>query len=163
MSERLSASQAFCGFYAGKANASLFNRANQVVVMHDGTRTVISMFNDYQGPLNEFASVVPTPAVLQKGPVRVAEKAVFEHLDAYSAPQLAEYHDPKPCDLSFGWGRSQKMSAMAVHAPASTALSERTRRNETRDAALGPYVNQGMNFSSTLRNRLEWAAPRSIP
>lgn len=135
-----SGAHAFCGFYAGKADASLFNRASQVVVVRDGTRTVISMLNDYQGPLNEFALVVPTPTVLQKGQVRVAEKAVFEHLDAYSAPRLAEYHDQKPCDFEFDWGRPQKMYSMAVPASASADLSERTRRNVARDAALGVKV-----------------------
>ncbi|HEY8357696.1 MAG TPA: DUF2330 domain-containing protein, partial [Ramlibacter sp.] len=64
---------AFCGFYAGKADASLFNEASQVVLVRDGPRTVLSMLNDYQGPLSEFALVVPTPTVLQKGQVRVAE------------------------------------------------------------------------------------------
>jgi Uncharacterized protein conserved in bacteria (DUF2330) len=49
--------QAFCGFYAGKADASLFNEASQVVVVRDGPRTVLSMLNDYKGPLNEFALV----------------------------------------------------------------------------------------------------------
>ena len=54
--------QAFCGFYAGKADANLFNEASQVVVVRDGQRTVLSMLNDYKGPLSEFALVVPTPA-----------------------------------------------------------------------------------------------------
>ncbi|MDB5869481.1 MAG: hypothetical protein JWP96_1813, partial [Polaromonas sp.] len=48
---------AFCGFYAGKADANLFNEASQVVMVRDGKRTVISMLNDYKGPLNEFALV----------------------------------------------------------------------------------------------------------
>jgi hypothetical protein len=66
--------QAFCGFYAGKADANLFNEASQVVMVRDGKRTVISMLNDYKGPLSEFALVVPTPTTLQKGQVRVADK-----------------------------------------------------------------------------------------
>jgi hypothetical protein len=65
---------AFCGFYAGKADANLFNEASQVVMVRDGKRTVLSMLNDYKGPLSEFALVVPTPTTLQKGQVRVAEK-----------------------------------------------------------------------------------------
>src|SRR5271165_5826986 len=85
--------QAFCGFYAGKADATLFNEASQVVVARDGNRTVLSMSNDYRGPLTEFALVVPTPVVLQQGQVRIVDRAVFEHLDAYSSPRLAEYYD----------------------------------------------------------------------
>ena len=54
---------AFCGFYVGKADASLFNEASQVIVVRDGPRTVISMLNDYQGEPTDFALVVPVPQV----------------------------------------------------------------------------------------------------
>src|SRR6185295_3854890 len=84
--------QAFCGFFAGKADASLFNEASQVVLARDGNKTVISMLNDYKGPLSQFALVVPTPAVIKQGDVRVAERSTFDRLDAYSSPRLAEYH-----------------------------------------------------------------------
>ena len=42
---------AFCGFYVGKADASLFNDASQVIMVRRENRTVISMANDYRGPL----------------------------------------------------------------------------------------------------------------
>ncbi len=130
---------AFCGFYAGKADANLFNEASQVVVARDGNRTVLSMLNDYNGPLSEFALVVPTPTTLQKGQVRVAEKLTFERLDAYSSPRLAEYHDSDPCQFNLNWGDERRMmykngmpvpAAMAMRAPAETA----------RDKALGVTV-----------------------
>jgi hypothetical protein len=96
--------KAFCGFYAGKADASLFNEASQVVVARDGKRTVLSMLNDYSGPLSDFVLVVPTPVALQQGQVRIADKTVFEHLDTYSSPRLAEYYDNDPCVVDFRWG-----------------------------------------------------------
>ena len=34
---------AFCGFYVGGADAKLFNNATQVVLMRQGTRTVLSV------------------------------------------------------------------------------------------------------------------------
>lgn len=92
-----SAAQAFCGFYVGKADASLFNDASKVVMVRDGDRTTISMLNDYQGDLKEFAMVVPVPVVLKKEDVKTPFRAVFERIDAYSAPRLAEYFDPDPC------------------------------------------------------------------
>ena len=55
------AAHAFCGFYVGKADAKLFNEASQVILVRDGDRTVISMRNDFQGDLSEFALVVPVP------------------------------------------------------------------------------------------------------
>ena len=97
---------AFCGFYAGKADATLFNSASQVVIARDGRHTVLSMVNDYQGPLSEFALVVPTPVVLREGQVRIVDRAVFDHLDAYSSPRLAEYFDADPCSTEFTWGQN---------------------------------------------------------
>ncbi|HEX9604013.1 MAG TPA: DUF2330 domain-containing protein, partial [Myxococcales bacterium] len=46
---------AFCGFFVGKADAQLFNKSSQVALVRDGDRTVLTMSNDYQGPLSEFA------------------------------------------------------------------------------------------------------------
>ena len=40
--------RAFCGFYVGKAD-STFNNASQVVLVHQGNQTVMSLMNDYQG------------------------------------------------------------------------------------------------------------------
>ncbi|MDB5805179.1 MAG: hypothetical protein JWN73_2501 [Betaproteobacteria bacterium] len=90
--------QAFCGFYVGKADTTLFNEASQVIVARDGERTVISMQNDYRGDLREFALVVPVPTVLRKGQVNIGDKRIFDRLDAYSAPRLTEYNDENPCD-----------------------------------------------------------------
>lgn len=90
--------QAFCGFYVGKADANLFNEASQVIVVRDGDKTVVSMLNDYKGDAKEFALVVPVPTVLQKGQINVGDKKTFDRLDAYSAPRLAEYYDPNPCE-----------------------------------------------------------------
>lgn len=41
------AANAFCGFYVSGADQTLFNNATQVVLMREGTRTVLSMQNDY--------------------------------------------------------------------------------------------------------------------
>ena len=128
---------AFCGFYAGKADASLFNEASQVVMVRDGNHTVLSMLNDYSGPLSEFALIVPTPTVLKQGQVRVAEKTTFERLDAYSSPRLAEYHDTDPCVMNFSWG--QQYFARTMHAP-SAAGAVRSELAKSKDSALGVTV-----------------------
>ncbi len=90
---------AFCGFYVGKADASLFNEASQVILARDGRRTTLSMMNDYKGELTDFALVVPVPVVLRREQVKVIEKKTFDRLDAYSAPRLAEYFDEDPCEV----------------------------------------------------------------
>ncbi len=88
---------AFCGFYVAKADAKLFNKASQVVLVRNEDKTVLTMANDYKGDPKEFAIVVPVPTVLEKGQIRVGDRALIEHLDAYSAPRLVEYFDANPC------------------------------------------------------------------
>src|SRR5438270_562736 len=90
--------QSFCGFFVGKADAQLFNKASQVILVRDGNRTVISMLNDYRGEPSEFALVVPVPQVLERGQIRIGDRRIFDRIDAFSAPRLAEYFDPNPCE-----------------------------------------------------------------
>src|SRR5436309_819354 len=87
----------FCGFYVAKADTKLFNRASQVVLVRDGDRTVMTMANDFEGEPKEFAVVIPVPTVLAREQIHVGEKALVDHLDAYSAPRLVEYFDQNPC------------------------------------------------------------------
>src|SRR5690242_17314678 len=77
---------AFCGFYVSGADAKLYNNATMVVLMREGTRTVLSMQNNYQGPPADFAMVVPVPVVLQKENVKTLAKELFDHIDQLDAP-----------------------------------------------------------------------------
>ncbi len=90
------AALAFCGFYVAKADTKLFNKASQVVMVRDGDRTVLTMANDFQGDPKEFAIVIPVPTFIQRDQIHVADKALLDHLDAYSAPRLVEYFDERP-------------------------------------------------------------------
>ena len=90
---------AFCGFYVAKGDTKLFNKASQVVLVRDEDKTVMTMSNDFKGDPKEFAVVIPVPTVLQKGQIHVGEKALIDHLDAYSSPRLVEYFDPDPCEI----------------------------------------------------------------
>ncbi|HWO17199.1 MAG TPA: DUF2330 domain-containing protein [Kofleriaceae bacterium] len=91
------AARAFCGFYVSGSDKKMFNDATNVVLMRSGTRTVLSMQNDYRGPLEDFAMVVPVPVVLKEGDVRVLPKAVFDRLDSLGSPRLVEYWEQDPC------------------------------------------------------------------
>ncbi|UCH26555.1 MAG: DUF2330 domain-containing protein [Trueperaceae bacterium] len=44
-----SAALAFCGFYVAKADTTLFNESSKVIIARDGTRTILTMANDYRG------------------------------------------------------------------------------------------------------------------
>ena len=57
---------AFCGFYVAKADTKLFNKASQVCLVRQGKHTILTMANDFQGELKEFAMVVPVPTVIDK-------------------------------------------------------------------------------------------------
>lgn len=88
---------AFCGFYVAKADSKLYNKASQVIMARDGEKTVLTMANDYEGEVKDFAIVVPVPTVLKKEQVKVGKPKIIERLDAFSAPRLVEYFDPDPC------------------------------------------------------------------
>ncbi|MFO7561672.1 MAG: DUF2330 domain-containing protein [Enhygromyxa sp.] len=90
--------EAFCGFYVAGADAALYNDATMVVLMRDGKRTILSMQNDYQGPPEDFALVIPVPVVLREGDVKVLPKAVFDRVDKLAAPRLVEYWEQDPCE-----------------------------------------------------------------
>jgi hypothetical protein len=75
----------------------MFNDATNVVLMREGTRTVLSMQNDYKGPLDDFAMVVPVPVVLHEGDVKTLPRQVFDHVDALGSPRLVEYWEQDPC------------------------------------------------------------------
>ena len=91
-------SQAFCGFYVAKADASLYNQASQVVMVRKDDKTVLSLMNDYQGDLKDFALVIPVPEVLSKKQIHIGDTKIFKHLDNFTAPRLVEYHDKNPCE-----------------------------------------------------------------
>src|SRR5215210_4265416 len=102
--------QAFCGFYVSGADAKLFNNATQVVMMREGTRTVLSMQNNYQGPPSNFAMVVPVPVVLQKENVKTLPREVFAKVDQLDAPRLVEYWEQDPCSMPQREERSRNMA-----------------------------------------------------
>ena len=88
---------AFCGFYVAGSDQQLLNDATQVVLMRMGTRTVLSMQNNYKGPPDSFAMVVPVPVVLKEGDVKTLTKDVFTHVEQMGAPRLVEYWEQDPC------------------------------------------------------------------
>ncbi len=116
--------QAFCGFYVGGGDKKLVNNATVVVLLRDGTRTVLSMQNNYQGPPERFAMVVPVPVVLQKENVKTLPREVFDHIDQLAAPRLVEYWEQDPCpseQRNEAPGRAK--GAMAAPAPQATAAA----------------------------------------
>jgi hypothetical protein len=132
------AAWAFCGFYVAKADAKLFNQASQVVIARDGNQTVLTMANDFQGEVKDFAIVIPVPTVLQEKDVKVAKAQVIEHLDAFSAPRLVEYFDADPC------APPRPVMAPLPTTRASESIDQSARRRES-DRALGVTIESRFN------------------
>lgn len=131
-----STAQAFCGFYVARADTSLYNQASQVVLVRDGDRTVITMANDFRGDVEDFAVVIPVPTFIEREQINVADNALIEHLDAYTAPRLVEYHDPDPCTVDLRYEMAMKSSA-----PSGAVLEKE------RDAALADGVTIEASYS----------------
>lgn len=121
-----SALHAFCGFYVAKADTALFNKASKVAIVRDGNRTVLTMANDFKGDPQEFAIVIPVPTFLEREQINVGDRAVLDHLDAYTAPRLVEYFDEDPCRRPDRVFEMQKMSA-----PTGAGVSEKRARAES--------------------------------
>jgi hypothetical protein len=88
---------AFCGFFVSGADAALTNNASQVALLRKGSHTWLTMSNNYKGPPEDFAMVVPVPVVLKKEQVKTLGADVFRHIDQLSAPRLVEYWEQDPC------------------------------------------------------------------
>ena len=110
--------EAFCGFYVSGGGAKMFNDATQVVLVREGTRTVLSMQNDYNGPIADFAMVVPVPVVLKEADVKTLPRSVFDHVDSLGAPRLVEYWERDPCQVEY----PRKMSMRGDMARPSAAM-----------------------------------------
>jgi len=63
------------------------------------------MSNDFKGDPKAFAVVIPVPTAIDRDQVRVADRALLDHIDAYSAPRLVEYFDTNPCQPVFPLAR----------------------------------------------------------
>jgi hypothetical protein len=117
---------AFCGFYVSGSNDDLYNNATRVALMRDGQRTVLSMQNNYEGPPEDFAMVVPVPVVLEKKEVKTLEGNVFARLDRLTAPRLVEYWERDPC----------------YNPPARRSISD-LQRSRSRMPSSAPSLDEG--------------------
>jgi hypothetical protein len=83
------------------------------------------MANDFRGDTKQFAIVIPVPTLIQKDQIHVGDKALLDHLDAYSAPRLVEYFDENPCLLR------ERDEVLRSAAPALVAGDRAAARRES--------------------------------
>ena len=125
---------AFCGFYVSKADGTLKNKTSQVILVRDGNRNVITMYNDFKGNLKDFAMVVPVPVVLQEKDIKVVDQAIFNTLNEYSKPRLVEYYDQNPCN------QYDKLQEMALTGKAPGIMIRGNKSLAKEDRELGVKV-----------------------
>ena len=132
---------AFCGFYVNGAGSEMFNDATQVVLMRSGTRTVLSMQNNYKGPPEAFAMVIPVPTVLQEADVKTLPKEVFTHVDQMGAPRLVEYWEMDPCYVEPDYDRMAPSGGAAMAMPRSAKDESADKNGVTIEAqfTVGEY------------------------
>ncbi|MBS1605221.1 MAG: DUF2330 domain-containing protein [Bacteroidetes bacterium] len=98
---------AFCGFYVSKADGTLKNKTSQVILVRDGEKNTVTMYNDFKGDFKDFAMVVPVPVVLKQSDIKVVDQSIFNTLNEYSKPRLVEYYDENPCEMRAYYDRLQ--------------------------------------------------------
>jgi len=116
---------AFCGFYVAKADSKLFNKSSKVVLTRDGETTAITMASDYEGEPKEFAVVIPVPTFIERKQIGVVETKTIDHIDAYTAPRLVEYHDEDPCAPRVAFMARNMAGGIMPVAPAAATDSAR--------------------------------------
>src|SRR6202022_5144464 len=89
------------------------NKSSKVVLAREGQTTAITMASDYEGEPKEFALVIPVPTFIERKQIGGVEMKTIDHLDAFTAPRLVEYHDDDPC--------APKIVAATPMAPTATA------------------------------------------
>lgn len=101
---------------APNEQSALLNKASVVVMMRDGTHTVLTLSNDFYGPAEDFAIVIPVPTVLRQEDVRTLDRGVLDRVQAVAAPHLVDLWEQDPCPpRDFGRrGRGMAATGMAA-------------------------------------------------
>jgi len=95
---------------------ALLNKATVVVMLREGTHTVLSFQNDYFGPAEDFGLVVPVPVVLHDEDVSTLDRGMFDRVQAVAAPHMVELYEQNPCPAppSTGRGMNDALGGLAA-------------------------------------------------
>jgi hypothetical protein len=110
--------RAFPGVFAGKGSVRRISNATQVVLLQKGDHTVVSVWSDYEGPLDRFALVLPVPADVKLSDVRTLKRDAIDHLDEITAPRFHEFWEMDPCEQGAPeqeWERDLTVKESAVN------------------------------------------------
>ncbi len=122
-------SKGFCGFYVAQTDRKIFNKGSEVIIARDGNKTVITMSNDFNGDVKDFAMVVPVPVVLKESDIKITDQKIFDILNGYSAPRLAEYFDENPCEPKLDYYKSITESAVRKDIVPSNKMAREEKKS----------------------------------
>jgi hypothetical protein len=99
-----------CGAYfgqrgpetGGQTATKIYNHSTRMVIARDGETSTITMEADYRGDARAFAVVIAVPTTLRRDQIRIADGALIQAMDRFTAPRLRETHDASPCPLPKG-------------------------------------------------------------
>ncbi len=90
---------ALCGVFVSQTNADkLINEATQVVLFREGIHTSVTMRNNYKGPTEDFAMLVPVPQVLEEYQIEAVDHQLMDILMTYTSPHIVELEEAHSCD-----------------------------------------------------------------
>jgi hypothetical protein len=88
---------AFPGVWVTKSAEPVKLPTSHVVMMQSHGVTVITTMVDYQGPLQQFALVLPIPDDVDLGRIETVKQEFLARLEEVSAPRLAAFWEKDPC------------------------------------------------------------------
>lgn len=106
------------GFFVGKGEAPRVSNLTQVVLLKKGDQTVVTVWADYEGPLDRFALVLPVPADVSLAGVKALKRDSVDHLDEISAPRFHEFWEMDACEPGEAeqeWERDLKVKDSAAN------------------------------------------------
>jgi MYXO-CTERM domain-containing protein len=118
--------------YATAAKEPVFAHTGVVVMMREGTRTILSIQTNYDGPIEPFVLIVPLPVELKPSEVRTLPRTVFERVAVEGAPRLVEYWEEDPCE---GQRKEDAGTRRRPSRGAASARATETRAPRTAGAA----------------------------
>jgi MYXO-CTERM domain-containing protein len=86
------------GVIAGKGDVARVSNTTQVVLMKKGEQTAVTIWTDYEGPLDRFALVLPLPADVAVEEVKSIKRDAVDHLDEITAPRFHEFWEMDACE-----------------------------------------------------------------
>jgi hypothetical protein len=96
-----------------------------VIIAHKDDKTILTMANDFQGAIKDFALVVPVPVAIKREQVNIGSTEIIKKLDNFSQPRLVEYNDPDPCEPPRHLFESSARFPGAIPPPAPTVRRPR--------------------------------------